>query len=151
MFRCASTDLTAYECKYKTYTCVYCKKFGHLQSNCFVKKKKNENSKKQNNVNLSDDNDKVEYTLYNVSSRSAPCKTNIIIDGKPVSMAIDSGAAVTIMSKDVFYDHYHFSIVTMVKQSENILSTYTGDKMQYMALLTYVFPQKGNQLNFLLP
>ena len=24
-FRCASTDHTAYECKYKTYTCAYCK------------------------------------------------------------------------------------------------------------------------------
>ena len=81
-FRCASTDHTAYECKYKSYTCAYCKKVGHLQSNCFVKKKKKENPKKQNNVNLSDDNDKVAYTLYNVSSRSAPYKTNIIIDGK---------------------------------------------------------------------
>ena len=53
-FRCASTEHTAYECKYKTYTCAYCKKVGHLQSNCFVKKKKKENPKKQNNVNLSD-------------------------------------------------------------------------------------------------
>ena len=59
--------------------------FGPLQSNCFVKKKKlKENQKKQNNVNLSDDNEKVAYTLYNVSSRSAPYKTNIIMDGKPM-------------------------------------------------------------------
>ena len=103
-----------YECKYKTYTCAYCKKVGHLQSNCFVKKNKKENPKKQNNVNRSDDNSKVVYTLYNISSRSALYKTNIIIDGKQVSMEIDTGAVVTIISKDLFYHHYHFSKVPMI-------------------------------------
>ena len=71
--------------------------------------------KKQNNVNLFDDN--VSYTLYNVPSRSAPYKTNIIIDSKPVSMEIETGAAVTIMSKVVFYNHYHGSKVPKVMQS----------------------------------
>ena len=37
-------------------------------------------------IDNSDDNDKVAYTLYNVSSRSAPYKTNIIMDGKQVSI-----------------------------------------------------------------
>ena len=83
--------------------------------------------KKQNNINLYDDN--VAYTLYNVSSSSAPYKTNIIIDSKPESMEIDTGSAVTIMSKDVFYDHYHFSKVPMVKQSEEMTCTYTGEKI----------------------
>ena len=131
-FRCAYTVHTTYECKHKTNTCAYCKKFGHLQSNCFAK-----------NVNLSYDNEKVAYTLY-VSGRSAPYRTNIMIYGKPVSMEIDIGAAVTIMSKDVCYDHYHCSKVPMVKQSEEMLSTYTGEKIPILS--TYAFPQKGNQL-----
>ena len=44
-------------------------------------------------------------------------------------MEIDTGTAVTIMSKDVFYDHYHCSKVRKVKQSEDMLSTYTGEKI----------------------
>ena len=140
MFRCVSTDHKAYECKYKTYTCAYCKKVGHLQSNCFVKKKNKENPKKQNNVNLSDDNDKV--TLYNGSSHSAPYKTSIIIDGKPVSIEIDTGAAVTIMSK-VFNDHYLCSKVPKVKQSEEMLSTYTGEKIPIYGTVDVCVSVKG--------
>ena len=44
-------------------------------------------------------------------------------------MEIDPGAAATIMSKDVFYDHYHFSKVPNVKQSGEMLSIYTGEKI----------------------
>ena len=144
MFRCAATDHTAYECKYKTYTCAYCKKVCHLQSNCFVKKNKLiENPKKENNVNLSDDNVKGVYTLYNVSSRSAPYKTNIILDGKPVSMEIDSGAVVTIMNKDVLYYHYHCSKVPKVKQSEAMLSTYTGEMIPIYGSIDVCISAKG--------
>ena len=143
-FRCASTDHTTYECKYKSYTCAYRKKVGHLQSSCFVKKMKlKENPKKQNNVNLSDDNDKVAYTLYNVSSRSAPYKTNIIIDGKPVSMEIDCGATLTIMSKDVFYEHYQCSKVSKIKQSEEMLSTYTREKIPINGTVDVCVSAKG--------
>ena len=35
-------------------------------------------------------------------------------------MEIDTGAAVTIMSKDVFYDHYLYSKVSKIKQSEEV-------------------------------
>ena len=38
-----------------------------------------------------------------------------------------TGAAVTIMSKDVFYDHYHSSKVPKVKQSEEMLSMAPND------------------------
>ena len=69
------------------------------------------------------------YTLNNVSSHSAPYKTNVIIDGKPMSMEIDTGATVTIMSKDVFYYYSHLSKVPMVKQSEEMLSTCTGENI----------------------
>ena len=44
-------------------------------------------------------------------------------------MEIDTGAAVTIMSKDMFYYYYHCSKVPTVKQSEEMLSTYTGEKI----------------------
>ena len=48
---------------------------------------------------------------------------------EPVSMEIDTGAAVTILSKDVLYAHYHCSEVPKVKHSEKMLSTYTGEKI----------------------
>ena len=102
-----------------------------------------ENPKKQNNVNLSDDNGKLSYTLYNVSSRPAPYKINSIIDGKPVSMDIDTGVAVTIMSRDVCYDHYHYSKVPKVKQSEEMLSTYIGEKIPIYGTVDLCVSAKG--------
>ena len=58
-------------------------------------------------------------------------------------MEIDTGAAVTIMSKVVFYYHYHCSKVPSVKQSEDMLSTYTGEKIPMYGTIDVCVSAKG--------
>ena len=63
-------------------------------------------------------------------------------------MEIDTGAAVTIMSKDVFYDHYHLSKVPMVKQSGEMLSTYDGEKIPINGTVDVCVSAKGKSTEF---
>ena len=58
-------------------------------------------------------------------------------------MEIDTGAAVTIMSKVVFYDNYHCSKVPKVKQSEEMLRTYTGEKIPIYGTVDVCVSAKG--------
>ena len=59
-------------------------------------------------------------------------------------MEIKTGATVTIMSKNVFYDHYHCSKVPNIKQSEEMLSTYTGEKNPIYGTVDVCASAKGN-------
>lgn len=144
-FRCASTEHTANQCKYKTYTCSYCKKVGHLKSNCFGLIKKDEHSKKQHQIVHSDTNTDIStsYELYNVTDRTLPYTTDIIVDGKPVKMEIDTGAAVTIISKQTFDKHYRGGTEPTIVHSSDTLSTYTGEKISIFGIANVEVSAKG--------
>ena len=58
-------------------------------------------------------------------------------------MEIDTGAAVTIMSKNVLYDHYHRSKVPKFDQSGEMLSTYTGEKIPIYGTVDVCVSAKG--------
>ena len=55
-------------------------------------------------------------------------------------MGIDTSATVTIMSKDAFYGHYHCSKLPKVKESGELLSTYTVCAIR---LANFILPYYG--------
>ena len=49
------------------------------------------------------------------------------MDQQPISMEIDTGAAVSIMNKSVFEKHYAGKKVPDLVPSQEVLHTYTGE------------------------
>ena len=148
-FRCGDDSHTPEECKFKTYTCSYCKKVGHIVKNCFAKKKK------QNNLTVaecevSSDSPSSNYELYSVINKlsDSAYKTDIIMDQQPISMEIDTGAAVSIMNKSVFEKHYAGKKVPDLVPSQEVLHTYTGETILCWALPTSIFLPRENQFPY---
>ena len=147
-FRCGNDSHTPDECKFKTYTCSYCKKVGHIVKNCFAKKKK------QNNLTVaecevSSDSPSSNYELYSVINKlsDSAYKTDIIMDQQPISMEIDTGAAVSIMNKSVFEKHYAGKKVPDLVPSQEVLHTYTGETIPVLGIANINISAKGKSVS----
>ena len=46
----------------------------------------------------------IEYSLYKISSKqeSKPLQVEVVINGQPLTMELDTGAAVTLVSEETF-------------------------------------------------
>lgn len=105
-------------CKYADYTCNFCNRVGHLSSICRSKSKSN------NFV-------EVESELYVIGENSSdidnPFTVVVGIDGKKHKMLIDSGAAISCMSFEVYKKHFD---AHKLYNSNIKLKGYTGNPIK---------------------
>ncbi|UYV63439.1 hypothetical protein LAZ67_2004082, partial [Cordylochernes scorpioides] len=94
-YRCGLTTHPPYKCGARNMKCTFCNKMGHLNRVCRNKNKyKNIEGKKRNIQNISENNeDSDEYTFFLGSDN----KENIYIDGKEITMTIDTGSDTTFI------------------------------------------------------
>ena len=117
-FRCGDPSHSPNECRFRYAECRYCKKTGHIQSNCFTKKTADKR-RKGNRAHHMTPNDKYEaqhvaheqpgatYNLFALTgSRPDPIVTTVCVDGKLLSMEIDTGAALSIISEETWKQHW---------------------------------------------
>lgn len=107
-------------CWYKNFVCRNCSKVGHLEKMCTAAQ-----SKRTNAVECSDEDS--EHEVYHfVNMTHSSFDVNIQVEGKPLNMLIDTGAAVTVVPEHVYDSHFaHITCQpTRVK-----LRTYTGEQM----------------------
>jgi transposase InsO family protein len=92
---CGSTKHLRSNCKFRDYTCNYCKKNGHLEKVCRQKKNEQLSTKhittvsKLNSSNLS---------ISPIRSLDFSCMISLEVNGNPITFEIDTGSSHTIIS-----------------------------------------------------
>ncbi|XP_060079899.1 uncharacterized protein K02A2.6-like [Ylistrum balloti] len=108
-FRCGGKHTPA-DCKFLHAQCYVCQKEGHIGKKCPTKRSKGPvsgtNISKTKYLEAQElKDDEFLYGLYNVASVDKGYKVNLNLNGCPVQMEIDTGAAITICSEKVYTDH----------------------------------------------
>ena len=142
--RCGRYDHEGRTCKYRQAKCHLCDKIAHISPVCrrgptkktrdFRSRKK---SRKTNVVteDLRDANTDSELALHALTIGKPsvkPIRVDLEVSGKKLTLDVDTGAAVSILSEKVFQQL--FSEVKL-KPSSFFLKTYTGERMQILGTL----------------
>ena len=134
-YRCGRSNHDEQACRYRRATCHNCGKTGHLASVCRSCKnsrstprnanKKPEDKAKWVEMELTDQEDLQLFTLGERASNQIT--VNVLASGKEMSMELDTGAAVSIISEDtkksLFPD-------VPLQHSRITLRTYTGERIE---------------------
>ena len=138
-YRCGQHGHYAPTCKHKVTVCKKCGKVGHLQKVCRSKRTKpteqsgSSKSTEQSNAKSKGVNTVVkegtdEYALLNVTSPGKATPWNVIVDmeGVSVSMQVDTGASLSLMSETTFREYWPQRELV---PSEVRLSSYSGESI----------------------
>ena len=136
-FRCATVGHTAQNCRFKNAKCHRCGKIGHVQKACRSKviATKQVQSKAvrslqvehQETTNAAETEE--EYPLYNLSFKESnkPLELLVKIEGTPVTMELDTGAAVSVVSEDVYRKYW--SSKAELQSTSVMLRMYSGQPL----------------------
>lgn len=158
-FRCNSTHL-ANSCPHVNATCFFCNKKGHIQKACLRRQGKLQPKRKRTaqNVRVLQPS---ESPLRSVATKEVdtgePIMLSLIVEGVPLQMELDTGAAVSVMSLGQFRSLFP---TVPLKETKLTLRTYTSEPVkpcgvcflriehndQCQRLPLYVLPQSGPAL-----
>ena len=140
-YRCGGTDHSAPHCRYKETQCHKCKKKGHLAKVCQSKKSQGKRPERLPTKWVEEE----EAPIYLVRDKSHPPFTvELMVNEKPVTFEVDTGAAVTILSQEV-YQHLFPNL--KLDPSSMLLKSYTGDQVKVLGEVQVAVSygeQKGN-------
>ena len=135
-YRCGGKHLAS-QCRFKSEECHNCGKCGHIAKVCRSrpqnkKAQPQKNSKPVNNI--TDNSLDGEYQLFVVHTpNSNPLKTTLLVEGHQLTMEIDTGAAVSLVSEETVHSSF---MKDLPCQSTDIrLRTYTGEPVPVLGKL----------------
>ena len=104
---CGKPGHYALSCKYKETVCNKCGKVGHLQKVCRSKRTRNTKAP-STTVNSVQEDTTDEYQLWNITTvrKATPWNVTVDIEGVTVSMQVDTGASLSLMSETTFREHW---------------------------------------------
>lgn len=74
--------------------------------------------------------------LYTVGGATPPIKVPLLVDGKSLTMELDTGAAITIVSEKQYKDLFpHLPL----KESQVLLKTYSGEQLSVVGDVMLLF------------
>ena len=130
-FRCEDTGHSPQACKYKEYVCRVCRNRGHLARACKAKGQKtiqNSQTRQAAQESVSAkyiEHEEVTLSMYHLENDEPhPYQVQLKFNGKDIIMEIDTGAATSIISKEMYDDLFP---VLELNDPSIKLSTYTGD------------------------
>ena len=150
-YRCGGPHLPS-TCKCKDWECFNCKKKGHIASVCKSKKTGEKSSGKRNvspkshfvtekicthTCNSRSEESDSPYTMFNARNSSVePIIINVVINGVPISMELDTGASLLVISEST-HDLINKVSLTPVVKSTVELKTYLGESVPIIGKLVY--------------
>lgn len=120
-------------CTFLDYECHYCKKKGHLAKVCRKKARKEKGQPEQANVVVDEDSADhgEEYPMFHISSGSSkPLHVTVTVNGKQLTMEVDTGASVSIINQETFELIREGQSVLELQRSAVKLQTYTGEPIK---------------------
>ena len=149
-YRCGNPRHDAKDCRFRNVTRYNCGKVGHITSVCqstrMPRKSRTTSSKCQQDRNStwsrtkwlvvedSPSDSEEEFQLLTIGTRSShPISVDLVVNGKPLTMEVDTGAADSVLSEQTFKSLFPD---TSLEPTNVVLKTYTGERMQVHGELT---------------
>ena len=155
-YRCGGRHL-ANDCRFRSSVCNYCKKKGHIQRVCRSRLRQTEHREGSNEREPTRDAQRrdrdrdrahrvddeteppppepnpwqVDYNMFVVcTNRVAPFKVRVEVEGAPLWMEIDTGAALSLISKTTYSQLWPEGRAPTLEKSPIRLCTYTGEELK---------------------
>ena len=129
-FRCGGNNHSGQSCKFKSAKCYRCSKIGHLASVCRSKSERKKGSVHNLHVSESSDDELGIYSLYSLDTNRPSLgsySVEMLINGKPCKMEVDTAADYSIMAHSVYLEKFADTPLT---PSKVVLRTYTGEVLE---------------------
>ncbi len=150
-FRCGSAHSPA-TCRFKSSTCNYCKKLGHIASVCRKKSRDQQQNGKQAFQLQADTSleEEVEltYPMFYSSAprRPAPIEVTVQLNNVHTQMEVDTGATLSVMSQRTYQSLWSHDRRPKLTGSSACLSTYTGEKIPVLGQIDVVVSYDAQKL-----
>lgn len=134
-YRCGKAGHKPAHCPCKSARCYNCGKTGHLRAVCRADKKATERNFSKNRdgqvrtvlEGFKDSNEHSSVLSQIIASVNKPIILEVVLDGRPLQMELDTGAAVSLVSeatyKQLFAD-------TPLSETSTTLKTYSGEPLR---------------------
>ena len=120
-------------CRFKSAKCHNCGKTGHLKTVCQQPVKKDRRDSVKQLKDEGDSQSPEEYTLFSLGEESSRkpfiVELKIHVDDVSLSMELDTGASLSIMSKNTFREHWPSR---PLESTTRKLRTYTGETIDVL-------------------
>lgn len=106
-FGCGSNNHSGQSCKFKSAKCYRCSKIGHLASDCRSKSERKKGMVHNLHVSGSSDDELGIYSLYSLDTNRPSLggySVELLINGKPCKMEVDTAADYSIMENSVYLE-----------------------------------------------
>lgn len=131
-------------CRFKTSTCHYCKKVGHLASVCRKKARDQKSTPREGgntrnhqlDAAVSEEPDDPAYALhYSTTKRPRPIVVSVTLSNVDTTMEVDTGATLSVMSEETYNRLWDPDIRPLLRPSSAQLTTYTGEKISVIGTI----------------
>ena len=137
-YRCGGAHDQA-KCRFRSAECHFCHKKGHIAAVCRQKAKRRSSTsgKPTHAVAETDTSEQMEYPMYTVNSPTArPMTVEVQLNDVPVTMEIDTGATLSIMSKSTYQTTWpNEADAPALQPSTTKLRTYTGESISVLGVI----------------
>ena len=155
-YRCGRTNHDDQECRFRDATCHNCGKTGHIATVCRTKKTptRSQSERRKPFAKTSraakwvaeddaqrSDSEEIAILTIGKKSGSQPIQVGLTVEGKQLTMEVDTGAAVSLISEHVRKSMFPTS---HLRKSNVVLRTYTGERVSVLGELP-VEVQYGDQ------
>ena len=131
-YRCGGKHLAS-QCRFKSEQCHICHKRGHIARVCQSKRAQTARNS-QPVHNITDTSLDGEYQLFVVHTHSnKPLKTTLLVEGQELTMEIDTGAGVSLVSEETVSSS--FMKYLPLYPTDVRLRTYTGEAVPVLGKL----------------
>ena len=139
-FRCARVGHSPETCYYRDKVCFNCHKVGHIRPACRSRpvtgQWKTNSNPPVHSIAESGSEDS-EYSLMTINSVSSnkPMIISVVVDGSPLDMELDTGAAVSLISEERFKQLWPKK---PLQDSSTTLKTYSGEALSVQGTIQVV-------------
>ena len=138
--RCGKSNHKPSDCRFLQATCHSCGKKGHISPVCpsasqdrKYSRGRDRRRQKTNWLETDSPADESNLPIYSVRTRTRPISVELEVNGKTLTMEVDTGAAVSIISQKV---QEKLLPNVEVRPSRVLLRTYTGQHMSVVGEIT---------------